>query len=225
LPRAFRPALEVDTFRWPVAVVQLLQQHGERLASLRDAFEHARARGERTVVFQSTGRGSGCTTFVLASARLLAETGCSVAVVDAEFFRPQLAGALGMAVGEGWERAILAGADLAEVVIQSLADHVSVVPLGEPLAEKQVSEALLPDQVRSLLHPLAEHFDMVLLDAGCPVEFPAVQDALQDAYSAAADACAVVHADDPRIAGGERRVNSSLPVIAIVENFVASDRS
>jgi Mrp family chromosome partitioning ATPase len=217
--QAFRAALEVDALRWPPVVELLMDQHARELAVLGDAFKRCMDNGQRVIVIQSTSRGAGCTTVALALARLLAGEGYSVAIVDAEFRQPGLAVASGLVVDEGWERALASQSPIAESVIQSLQDALAVVPLV-PLREEVLAGAEFPERVAAALRELAENFDVVLVDAGCTAEWFASARTRTSPLAAAADACVLVCAFDPRSGGGEwPRFDLSLPLVGVVENL------
>lgn len=215
----FRAALEVDALRWPSVVDRLLCQHDRELGILCDGLRNAMHSEQRLIAFQSTRRSAGCTTVALATARLLASEGISVAVVDAEFDRPGLAAAVGLAIEDGWERTLLAGAPLSESVIQSLADRISIVPLARPCRGSD-SGAALADGAAPVLRTLAAHFDIVLVDAGDASAPAATGRPAENRVSAATDACVLVQAHDPRtIAADEPQVDLSCPLIGVVENL------
>lgn len=218
--RDFRPALEVDAIRWPRMVTQMLKQCGGELGGLGSALETAGRRGMQVILFRSMDRKIGCTTMVLASARLLAERGRSLAVVDAEFLRPSLAATVGLSLEKGWEASLLSGAPLAESVVRSLKDGISIVPLAAPIVRQQVADAISIDQVASVLRLLAGHFELVLVDAGALEGPPDVVKPLQDLFATTADACVLVTGDEATAVNRATtsEVNLQLPIVGVVEN-------
>jgi Mrp family chromosome partitioning ATPase len=214
---AFRPALEVDALRWPAVVDRLLDQHTRELDVLCDALGHAMKKDQRVIAVQSTGRGVGCTTVALTLARLLAADGRSVAVVDGQFVRPGLAASVGLVIDSGWEKAIVSDHSIAEWVIQSLLDKIAIVPLV-PVSAEQLGGDVVLDRIRSAMLDLAGHFEIVLVDAGPPVDPSARMRA--NPLADAADACVLVHAYDPQWGNDDvPQVDLSLPLIGVVENL------
>lgn len=220
-----RPALEVDALRWPQIVPQLLEECGEGLGALGEALDAARQRGELVIVFHSTARRAGCTTMTLATARLLAKQGRSVAVVDAEFLRPHLATAVGLSLADGWERNLFSDTALAEFVVRSLEDGVVIVPLAAPLGREQTTDPRLIDRVASAWRLLAAHYDVVLIDGGCPDAYGELEVALNGLFAEAADACVVVCPAAHENSGNPAPspLDGKLPIVGIVENSAAEN--
>jgi Mrp family chromosome partitioning ATPase len=198
-------------------VDRLLDQHTRELDILCDALSQAMKKDQRVIAVQSTARGVGCTTVALALARLLAADGRSVAVIEGQFDRPGLAASVGLVIDSGWEKAIVSDHSIAEWVIQSLQDKIAIVPLA-PLRAEQLGGDVVLDRIRSAMLDLAGHFEIVLVDAGPPVDPSARMRA--NPLADAADACVLVHAYDPQ--GGKDdvpQVDLSLPLIGVVENL------
>jgi Mrp family chromosome partitioning ATPase len=106
----------------------------------------------------------GCTTLVTCLARLLAEAGKTVAIVDGNFASPALAPQLGLAVEAGWEDVLSGGLPLAEGVVYSLADRVALLPLVAGGA--RAAAALDSIHASVTAGVLRYHYDMVLFDLG-----------------------------------------------------------
>jgi Mrp family chromosome partitioning ATPase len=108
--------------------------------------------------------GAGCTTLVACLARLLVEAGKTVAIVDANFARPGLATHLGLAAEIGWEDVLSGRVSLAEAVVHSLGDRVSLLPLaiGGPAAASRL-ETIHASVTAGVLR---YHYDIVLFDLG-----------------------------------------------------------
>ena len=63
----------------------------------------------------------------------------------------------------GWEESLAGERPLAEAIVQSLADHVALLPLKQPTAaDWRVADTRL----KSCFDELRRHFDVVLIDAG-----------------------------------------------------------
>ncbi|MCE9544036.1 MAG: hypothetical protein K8T25_00700 [Planctomycetia bacterium] len=159
-----RPAFEVDEFSWPTPVTDLVGRVGADLDSLANQLVTAARDGQQVVAISSIGRETGATTMMLCLAQRLASMRLKSALVDADFVHPRLASCLGMTPRFGWED--LAGADLslAEVLVESLHDGLTLLPLRGP-AE---AAAPLADDLywRTTLDALRARYRLVLLDVG-----------------------------------------------------------
>ena len=158
---AWRPLLQVDRVVWPglCACLQstapgVLQQMTEGLLSLCDS-------GRKVLGLASCARGEGVTMVAAAAARSLLSQGRKVVLVDANWSNPQLARGLGLLPQIGWEEALCGGLPLEEVVIESLADGLAVLPVREPSAS-----AIAQERIAANLALLARHYDVVLVDLG-----------------------------------------------------------
>ena len=169
----FKPALEVDEFRWSLACDGLLRRHRDRLRAAVLTLMAADEAGRSLIGVGAPSPGSGCTTVLACLARLLVEAGKTVAVVDGNFAAPGLARQLGLAVNSGWEDVLAGHAPLAESVIYSLADRIALLPLvaGGQAAVEQLQSI----HASVTAGVLRYHYDMVLFDLG------AVADRLQGA--------------------------------------------
>jgi Mrp family chromosome partitioning ATPase len=160
----FKPALEVDRFRWPNVCEQLVHQHQARLAPLVHSLMAADDAGRSLIGIGGAAPRAGCTTMVTSVARMLVECGKTVAIVDGNFASPGLAAQLGLACDSGWEDVLSGKTPLAESVVQSIGDRLALLPLvrgGAAAAEKlQSIHASVTAGV------LRYHYDMVLFDLG-----------------------------------------------------------
>ena len=124
--------------------------------------------------------GTGCTTLVACLARLLVDAGKTVAIVDANFAKPGLASHLGLAAETGWEDVLSGRVSLAEAVVHSLGDRVSLLPLaiGGPAAASRL-ETIHASVTAGVLR---YHYDIVLFDLGvvaCPQQGPIARRVIQ----------------------------------------------
>ena len=92
------------------------------------------ASGCKVLGLASCASGEGVTTLLLAAARKLLDQGRKVVLVDANWSNPQLAQSLGLLPQLGWEETLCGGLPLEEVVIESLADGLAVLPVRGPSA-------------------------------------------------------------------------------------------
>jgi Mrp family chromosome partitioning ATPase len=218
------PVWEVDRFQWPITVERLTSdksgyfaQAGERLvAAVRD--------GLRTLAITGSRRGEGRSTLTLCLARAAAKAGIQVAVIDADFARPQLAGKIGLDIAHGWQDAATGLIPLSEAAVRSLTDNITVLPLEAATARGQL--ALSDPRVTATLRAAAATFELVLVDLG---PLPAGDDDLFPAGEACPfDAAIVVR--DLRYASsaessdvGERLYAAGIEAVGVAENFVVEE--
>ncbi len=161
----FRALLQTDRFGWPAVCEVLRTKAGAALERLADVLEDAGSQGRRLVAMGALRRDEGCTTLLLATARVLSRRGLRVALVEADAARPALAGRLGLAPEIGWEAVAAGRTQLPEVVIESLADRIALVPWCKPSAG-MASVETLPGLDLLCLVPLRSGYDLALVDLG-----------------------------------------------------------
>jgi len=167
---SFRPVLEVDSFRWPTILEDLLVAHRALLLPVVEQLLAAREEGRSMVGIAGARPGAGCTTMQLCLARLLAESGKLVAIVDANFASAGLARQLGLEITAGWEDVLLGQVPLAECVVQSLEDRIALLPLA---GRKDLPSDLLTNIQTSIsAGVLRYHYDLVLFDLGAAGQEP-----------------------------------------------------
>ncbi|HVX62307.1 MAG TPA: hypothetical protein VHC19_16945, partial [Pirellulales bacterium] len=159
---ALQAALEVEQFDWPEPADALRAAAVEQWTTWQRQF----AAGAKTWMVTSQYRGEGRTTVLLAAARhlALAGQGVRVVLVDADFERPQLAQQLGVAVQIGWEDVFADRQPLAEALVESTSDRVTLLALREPVAARDVLAGGV--RLTASLRSLRQHFDFVCIDAG-----------------------------------------------------------
>jgi len=162
--RPFRPLLQVDRFAWPQVCARLAQSAPAELDRLADQLLAAGERGTRVVGLAAASAGSGVSTAVLCAARQLARRGVRVALVDGNLADPQLARRLGLLPEFGLEELLAGRQPLEEIVIESAAEPVVVVPLCQPGDEELSGDAAA--RLRRALATLAGAYELVLLDLG-----------------------------------------------------------
>jgi len=160
----FKPALEVDSFRWSTVSQQLIHRCRQQLQPAVETILAADDAGRSLLGVGAQSAGAGCTTLVACLARLLVEAGKTVAIVDANFVKPGLATHLGLAAEFGWEDVLSGRVSLAEAVVHSLGDRVSLLPLaiGGPAAASRL-ETIHASVTAGVLR---YHYDIVLFDLG-----------------------------------------------------------
>jgi Mrp family chromosome partitioning ATPase len=158
---SWRPLLQVDRVVWPSIHGRLQTIAPAAIEQMADSLLAICASGNKVLGLASCARGEGVTTLLLAAARKLLSQGRKVVLVDANWNNPQLAQSLGLLPQIGWEETLCGGLPLEEVVIESLADGLAVLPVRQPSAS-----AIAPTQIAASFDILAREFDVVLVDLG-----------------------------------------------------------
>jgi Mrp family chromosome partitioning ATPase len=153
--------LQVDRVVWPTIHNRLQGAAKAAIALMTDGLQSIGDSGRKVIGLASSARGEGVTTLLSAAARTLLERGRTVAVVDSHWDNPQLAKSLGLLPQIGWEEALSGGLPLEEIVIESLADGLAVLPVREPPAS-----AFAKTAIGESLETLSGKFDFVLVDLG-----------------------------------------------------------
>lgn len=159
----FRPALEVDAYRYSPVVARLCD-HPAAWQKLLPVFDALAEDGRTVIGVAGAEVGSGTSTVAACLARLVARAEKKVALVDGDFVTAGLARELGLAVELGWEDVLAGRVPLAEAAVQSLADGIALLPLaagGVPASEKI-------DGVHGSVTAgvLRYHHDFVIVDLG-----------------------------------------------------------
>lgn len=220
----FRPMLEVDGYLWPKNVGKLASPSHRAMGQLIEAVRERIRRGQKAIGLQGCRPGDGSSTLLLAVARRLADHGLRVAMVDADFRHPTLARRLGLSPTAGWEEAAPGRLALADVVVESLRDGVSLAPWCASAATDLRTTAAKPAQAVRCLDELRRHYDAVLVDLGSAAA-QADHAELSEAVRSRLDAILVVrHASDVSASELEgvcqRLAASGKAELAVVENFV-----
>ena len=146
--------------------------------------------------------------------------GRRVVLVDGNWGNPQLAQSLGLLPQIGWEETLCGGLPLEEVVIESLADGLAVLPVRGPSAS-----TIAPGQIAASFDILAREFDVVLVDLGPLAQ---VEDEDRLARDVAARMDAVVLVQNVRVTTPnqmadvrQRLATSNLCYAGTIQNFVA----
>ena len=161
----FRPSFQVDGFAWPSGCTRLSTAAEDQLDHLADGLTAGLSEGRKVVGLGSCRQGEGCTTLLLCAARRLAERGLTVAMVDADFDHPELAGRLGLLPESGWEEVLAGRLPLAEAVVESVQDRIVLLPWLGPVSSEGCPTAD-PAARGATLNALREHYDLVLIDLG-----------------------------------------------------------
>jgi Mrp family chromosome partitioning ATPase len=218
-----RAALEVEQFDWPETVETLRQSSIDYFNAWSEQFSAQRS---VTIVAASEARGAGRTTVLLAAARHLSlvRPEARIALVDADFRNPELAVRLGVALEIGWED-VFAGEDpLAEALVESNADRVTLLPLAAAVDDERLVAGA--DRVRESLSRLQQSFDFVCIDAG-PLDSAA--DLAAFGQELKIDAALIVRdmrrgGDEDNSTIGRRLAQLGVRHWDLVENFVQAPR-
>jgi Mrp family chromosome partitioning ATPase len=217
-----RPVFEVPRFSWPSIVKTLSAVAEAQIAVLARALTAASRQGQKLVLVTGCARGEGRTTLSLALGKALASPARKILLVDADFEHSQLADALGVLPQVGWDDVLWGNQPLAEALIESLDDHLSLLPLRQPSAAPQRRTPAA--QWKASLGELTQNYDIVLLDAGPLTDDRKSCDTAALAAQHPIDSALVVR--DLRRAGadaarevGRRLVACDITHWNIVENF------
>jgi Mrp family chromosome partitioning ATPase len=160
----FRPAFEVDEFRWPAITDELVGNAKHLLTPVVDALLAAASEGRSVAGIAGTSRGVGASTVTMCLARMIAEAGHGIAIIDGHFAKPNLAAGLGLEFETGWHSVLDRQIPLAECAVLSLGDRITLIPLGmNALAS---AERLASIQSSVIAGMLRYHHEVVLFDLG-----------------------------------------------------------
>jgi Mrp family chromosome partitioning ATPase len=210
----FHAAWEVDRLNWPEECDRLSKD--DAFGPLAQTLIDASRRGKKVIAITGLGRGEGRTTLTLCVARRIAQEGVRVAVLDADFERPHLGRRLGIDMENGWDDVLTDGQPLAEAAVSSLADQLTILPLGRRAA------AFVSAHTVAALQQASQKFDLVLVDMG-PVSDEDAHDASPEASSTAAAILVADHRtvrDEQLSAALERLEAAGVETLGVVETFV-----
>jgi Mrp family chromosome partitioning ATPase len=196
------------------------------MKQLTDGLAAILQQGRKVLGLASCNTGEGVTTLLVAAGRCLAERGLRVVLVDLNPARPYLAQFLGLLPQAGWEDVVAGRLPPEEVVIESLGDHLAVLPACRPAEAPATDPAAAESSVAAALETLAAHYDAVLLDLG-PLEGRGPAGGpLSEAVRRRLDAVVLVH--NVRSTTPNRLTDLEVSLAAagiacagVVENFVA----
>lgn len=159
-----RARFEVDALAWPDVCQQLEGRISVELDRLAQGILHHARSGQKLVVITGIHRSEGRTTMALLLAKALAAVCSNVALMDADFVNPTLGSQLGLAIEVGWEHVLGGETELPDVLIRSIADRLTVIPLSAAATRMASKASRLRTSVVTRM--VREHFDLVVLDAG-----------------------------------------------------------
>lgn len=222
--RSVSPLWEVDKFHWPRTCEKLMADEQGYLSRAGDKLLAAVQDGLRVLAITGTRRGEGRTTLALCLARAAAQAGVQVAVMDADFARPQLASKIALEVAFGWQEAALGRVPLSEAAVKSIQDRVTVLPLESAAVTRGLS--LADPRVTATIRAASATFELLILDMGPMASSNALT--FPDGEGCPFDAAIVVR--DLRFATatesqtvGEALHDAGVEAVGIAENFVVED--
>jgi Mrp family chromosome partitioning ATPase len=225
--RASRPTVpvwEVDRFHWPKTCDKLMSDENGYLGQAGQKLLAAVHDGLRVLAITGSRRGEGRTTMALCLSRAAAAAGIQVAVMDADFARPQLATKIALDVAFGWQDAALGKIPLSEAAVKSLADNITLLPLERTAAGKVLS--LADPRVTATIRAAAATFELLILDlgplgAGEQIAFPPGEACPLDAAIVLHDARFATAVESE--ATGRSLHDAGIEAVGIAENFVVEE--
>lgn len=222
-PDDTKPQLVVDAFAWTDTCEQLCQRNRGIFDGFLTELLSQITAGRKRIGFVGLDTAAGGTTVTLCLARLLAAKGLRTVVVDADFEHPQIADHLGVCVSEGWNAALAGNLPLAEVLIESLADRLTLAPLCEAVD----AQALLVSSLRTSLvwKMLSEPHEVVLVDCGSTGNDRATQSLKQLTQVMPLDALYAIYdkqtTTPQELVNGTRHLKDlGLNLLGTIENFI-----
>lgn len=220
-----RPMLQVDAFAWPATVGAGTPAADAGFDAVASALVEVARSGSTTVALAGTAPGSGCTTLLLGAARRLARQGVSVVLVDGNETKPDLGPQLGLLPTLGWEDVASGAQPLAEVLIESIGDGMTLLPLCRVEAISAAAGAAVTlSRMTEAMTALQRRYDLVLVDLGVPGR------GVAQAMDQSIDEAVLVHnvqratSEDLRAATGQlaaRRIRCA----GVIENCVKQEAS
>jgi Mrp family chromosome partitioning ATPase len=211
-------ALEVDRLDWPEACSLIIKRAKKDLDTVVKLLAEGIENGVQVVAVTGASAGDGATTIVLCLSQLAARD-LRVCMVDANFQRPSLAESLGLAPERDLAAVLRGEATAGDVLIESLEDHVTVLPLNAPVPAELLERSKLRQTVT--LGELREQFDLVLLDAG-PVFSEGNRNTSILQAATGIDATIMVRSansgDDACRRAGQTVAQFSMPCLGVIEN-------
>lgn len=219
--RPYIPLWEVDRFTWPAICDKLTGDPSGYFATASNKLLSVVRGGLKVLGITGSRRGEGRTTLALCLARAAAQAGIHVALLDADFGRPQLASMLGLETAYGWQEAALGKIPLSEAAVKSLADKLTVLPLEVSTAAADLS--LADPRVTATLRATAATFDLVIVDLGPMSQgdeplFPPGENCPLDGAIVVRDMRYSLLNESRTI--GDRLYDAGIEAVGIAENFV-----
>ena len=221
--RLFQPMLQVDHFAWPKVCGRLESSASSELDRVIETLTAAQIRGKKVFALGGCHSGDGASSLLLATARRLAAQGMKVALVEADWTQPQLARRLGLLPQYGWEDVLAGRLPLEEVLIESIAEHLVVLPVREPFGVAELP-AEAANRLADTWNSLRRNFDIVLADPGPLANSPILDGQLVGVMGGRIDATVLVknlhqHNASEFDAATRALNDAGAKVLGVVENF------
>jgi len=163
---SFSAHWHVPSFHWPKVCLALEAKAARALDRVAEAILGATREGKKAIGFVSVRRGEGATTLLLCAARRLAERGGRVLVAEANLRHPDLTDQLNVAPQVGWEQLGQRCRTVQEVLIESQADGVTLLPWCGEARRGDEGWGRVGAALAEALRDLRQVYDIVLLDLG-----------------------------------------------------------
>jgi Mrp family chromosome partitioning ATPase len=219
----FRALLQVDNLGWPKVCTKVHPTAKAQLDQLTAGMLDNQGAKRTVVGMAGCHLGAGCTTLLLTIARRMARHGTNLVVMDADLESPKLASRLGLLPEAGWEAVADGRLPIEEVMIESVEDHLTLLPLcdARPLVDAAKGGGSAVVGMNAAMETLRRHYDVVLIDLGTPGP---TRDAVVNWIGDWMDAVVLVHdvrIGDRTAAAQARRQFAGLgiTVAGLVENF------
>lgn len=167
---AFFPMLQVDRFAWPDFCTDMHPIIKTQLTHLGDQLIAKSASGKNVIAVVGSGPGAGSTSIMLGLATALEAAGQRIAIIDANINAPTLANSLGLEPEQGWETVASGKLPVDESLIDSIEDHIALLPLCLNESEK-LTFGVRPsenERMNDAIGLMREYYDLVLIDLGSP---------------------------------------------------------
>jgi Mrp family chromosome partitioning ATPase len=219
---AIRPVFEVRHFIWPRLVGSLVAQAHTELQAAVGLLAARSQQGRRSLLVTGCVRGEGRTTLLLTLAHVAGLRGLRAVLVDFDFQHPDLAAQLGLAPEVGGEEILERSLPLAEALIESPSEGLTLMPLVRPPARNEAVES--QSRWSTALAELRSDFDLVLINGGPLDSDAAAIDLATLLGDAPIDDVLVVRTpntkDETLRAIGKRLLAARLRRYDLAENFV-----
>jgi Mrp family chromosome partitioning ATPase len=215
--------LEIDELAWPHECCEMLERASRGWNRFTDRLARQIAKGETCIALASCNTGEGRTTAVLATAKHLATRGIRPAVVDADFEAPTIAQYCRITPHAGWTEVVDGDRSLAEALITTAANDITLVPCrGRAQRVAQPEDHL---GLAATFDMLRERCDIVLLDTARLTDAAAIAALVKLGAAIRLDAVYMVR--NARTTSDEQLADTSaslrdggLEVAGTIENFV-----
>ncbi len=164
----FDAAWEVSQIVWPKICEQLYGDDQTSFVAICEKLRATADAGRNLIAVTSHRRGEGRTTLALCLARELADAGANILLIDADFQNPQIAAQLQLNLPGNWTDAARRQTSLAESAVRL--DDVGLTLLTLGAAEPDGKLSLRDKRVAEAIRQTANHFDIVLVDAGPAID-------------------------------------------------------